>query len=229
LHAPFWIDHADNGIPGLYPESRPSDIITTILYGSKALSLALSRPSLHTIVEKSHWNSRGWTYQEHLLSPNCLFFTDDEVFYSCPENLSVAPTKRSRLENFFGFEDARFSNWREAYVLETHGLRTTYESEIAWGNSWDRVADPLIGRNLHAGKISDYCDTSLIEPKSYESKYVMDISSSSVALIKKRAENRDLQFLNYGGLVQEFIQRQLTYGGDIVAAFSGILSKLWTE
>lgn len=32
---------------------------------------------------KSTWVSRGWTYQEGLLSTRCLVFTDRGVLYNC--------------------------------------------------------------------------------------------------------------------------------------------------
>jgi hypothetical protein len=36
-----------------------------------------------TEVKASHWDTRGWTYQEALLSRRCLVFTDTQVYLQC--------------------------------------------------------------------------------------------------------------------------------------------------
>jgi hypothetical protein len=201
--------------------------MTTISKGTETLHFALSRLSLHDLVKRSYWNKRGWTYQEHVLSHNCLFITDDEVFYSCPDNLSVAPTKNWLA--FTGFGDARFSNWREAYNLETRGLRTTYQSEIEWGTTWDRSADPLVGRVLDANLIYGHGDTSFVkELVSYQT-----VSEAEMAhfcqFAERSVEGGDLKFLQYVEFVKEYSHRRLTNSEDIVPAFAGVLAKLWSN
>lgn len=47
-------------------------------------SIAIGRLSLGEQIQLSHWNTRGWTYQEQLLSSRKLYFSCDEVFYECP-------------------------------------------------------------------------------------------------------------------------------------------------
>ena len=34
-------------------------------------------------IQNSAWNTRGWTFQERLLSKRCLIFTDSRVFFQC--------------------------------------------------------------------------------------------------------------------------------------------------
>lgn len=34
-------------------------------------------------IEASKWNTRGWTYQEFLLSRRCLVFTDTQIYFQC--------------------------------------------------------------------------------------------------------------------------------------------------
>lgn len=46
-------------------------------------SIAIGRISLREQIQCSHWNTRGWTYQEQLLSPRKLYLSCDEVFYEC--------------------------------------------------------------------------------------------------------------------------------------------------
>lgn len=46
-------------------------------------SIGIGRISLREQIQYSPWNTRGWTYQEQLLSPRKLYFSCDEVFYEC--------------------------------------------------------------------------------------------------------------------------------------------------
>lgn len=46
-------------------------------------SIGTGRISLIEQIQCSHWNARGWTYQEQLLSPRKLYFASGEVFYEC--------------------------------------------------------------------------------------------------------------------------------------------------
>ncbi|KAI1856791.1 hypothetical protein JX265_011432 [Neoarthrinium moseri] len=39
----------------------------------------------HVTVDGSEWNTRGWTFQERLLSPRCLIVTRYQVYFSCAE------------------------------------------------------------------------------------------------------------------------------------------------
>ena len=36
-----------------------------------------------TYIERSRWNTRGWTFQERLLSKRCLIFAEGRVFFQC--------------------------------------------------------------------------------------------------------------------------------------------------
>src|SRR5438045_3977911 len=42
-----------------------------------------SLPTLQQQIEKSQWGCRGWTLQEALLSPRCLYFTYDQLYFQC--------------------------------------------------------------------------------------------------------------------------------------------------
>jgi hypothetical protein len=43
------------------------------------------QPSLGVAISKTVWSSRGWTYQEGLLTRRALVFTDHQVYWNCPE------------------------------------------------------------------------------------------------------------------------------------------------
>ncbi|GKT49806.1 uncharacterized protein ColSpa_09987 [Colletotrichum spaethianum] len=50
---------------------------------SEELTLLSLVPDFEDGVEKIFWNSRGWTYQERLLSRRLITFTDDTVYFQC--------------------------------------------------------------------------------------------------------------------------------------------------
>lgn len=77
---------ADAGLAGISPRGPDTDNC-----GRQHLfheidgtcSIGTGRISLIEQMQCSHWNTRGWTYQEQLLSPRKLYFTSGEVFYEC--------------------------------------------------------------------------------------------------------------------------------------------------
>ncbi|KAE9581855.1 hypothetical protein CGCF415_v004313 [Colletotrichum fructicola] len=59
-----------------------SKIQNTARYSDDLLLLALM-PDFEDGVQQMYWNSRGWTYQERLLSRRLLVFTRDTVYFQC--------------------------------------------------------------------------------------------------------------------------------------------------
>lgn len=76
-------EHADAGLPGVTRASRVADrAVARIEIDGKNFTLVDHKESyLHRIMQECRWSSRGWCYQEHMLSPRCLFFATDEVYY----------------------------------------------------------------------------------------------------------------------------------------------------
>lgn len=91
--------NADYGLPGVQSRLRAQVRPRTFAFGIEAL---LGRPKDHSV-----WNSRGWTYQEMVLSRRRLLFTDDEVFFECSQGASAEvstpmepPSLRTSLDGF---------------------------------------------------------------------------------------------------------------------------------
>jgi hypothetical protein len=73
---------ADTGLAGLrIPRLYPEEPIEFEDYGKK-LSFVPTRPGFDHLLEQSVWNTRGWTYQEYVLSSRCIFFTASEVLFA---------------------------------------------------------------------------------------------------------------------------------------------------
>jgi hypothetical protein len=73
--------NANTKLPGATPGSRlpqPTSV------GPGYLNF-LFVPSMHLewLLQDSHYESRGWTFQERFLSRRCLYFTANEVWFEC--------------------------------------------------------------------------------------------------------------------------------------------------
>ncbi|KAF2847963.1 HET-domain-containing protein [Plenodomus tracheiphilus IPT5] len=71
-------DNANIGLKALdAPEAKQN-----IAMYSKDIRLKCLQPAEHYI-RKSAWNTRGWTFQERLLSPRTLIFVSGRMFFQC--------------------------------------------------------------------------------------------------------------------------------------------------
>lgn len=82
---------------GLYPSKKGREDPTMFNWHGKRCALLPSVEDPESVVGRSKWASRAWTYQERLLSRRSLVFTDSELFFTCGQ-----------------------TTYREAYVLESH-------------------------------------------------------------------------------------------------------------
>lgn len=71
--------NADYGIPGAGSIPRQAQRCAKI---GRHLPIEKKR-AWSSDLEGSVWNTRGWTYQEKLLSRRCLVFTDQEAWFTC--------------------------------------------------------------------------------------------------------------------------------------------------
>lgn len=67
------------GLPGVGPKPRKPQPSATIEYEILLSTL----PPLSCVLKESAWITRGWTYQEAILSRRCLFFTECQVYFVC--------------------------------------------------------------------------------------------------------------------------------------------------
>lgn len=74
---------SDAGLPGAEQRPRSAGLSSTFASKGTPITLLSSPSSLTAHVKKSAWAYRAWTYQEHMLSHRCMYFTNDEVFLSC--------------------------------------------------------------------------------------------------------------------------------------------------
>ncbi|ERF75873.1 hypothetical protein EPUS_01239 [Endocarpon pusillum Z07020] len=78
INAPTW----DNpqGIPGVNDSDRWVRQSSEQFDG---MTLVTSHLSLGMVVKSSAWGRRGWIFQEGLMSPRCIVFGPEQVYYQC--------------------------------------------------------------------------------------------------------------------------------------------------
>jgi hypothetical protein len=96
------------GLPGTSTTPRKPSFSVSTRHGS----YVSVPPDPLLKIEDSVWNTRGWTFQEALLSRRRVVFCDDQVYFSCggmacrdPMNLPLKAMHRKNLR--------RFSAWNE--------------------------------------------------------------------------------------------------------------------
>ena len=74
----------DDASTGLFNNSNTASRVgrQCVRY-SKDLGLLIDPPDLNTVLKESKWATRGWTFQEALLSKRLLVFVDQTIYFSC--------------------------------------------------------------------------------------------------------------------------------------------------
>ncbi|KAK1773454.1 heterokaryon incompatibility protein-domain-containing protein [Copromyces sp. CBS 386.78] len=134
------------GLPGVSSRHRPEQLCVQVADG---ISLALYE-SPKVLVTTSKWHTRGWTYQEGLLSKRRLIFTDLLVYFQCyemhgDEVLSIpipdatGPLNgESRHEGFDGIRYISFQH-KESDFGSVFPHRVTHWSDP--GTIWKRISE----------------------------------------------------------------------------------------
>lgn len=118
------------GLPGAAVAGRPRREQSHVNIGS--MSLIGSLPTAHEVICESVWATRGWTYQEAVLSRCLLIFTEYQVHFVCPtriwsEDRASLWKDTPRLGHFCSSLVLKWSQ-----IVETHKFRR--EDEALWGN-----------------------------------------------------------------------------------------------
>src|SRR5436305_6858770 len=76
---------ADAGLPGLSPQTVRTFQQEVVEVGGLTIVPAVEPADLlyDYYLEKSKWSTRGWTFQERLLSPRILVVSHEQVYWEC--------------------------------------------------------------------------------------------------------------------------------------------------
>ena len=69
--------NAESGLPGIENEPRP--LQPKVKIGNTVLVSTMCSPRVH--ISNSVWSTRGWTYQEGVLSRRRLVFTGEQMYF----------------------------------------------------------------------------------------------------------------------------------------------------
>ncbi|KAM7215906.1 Heterokaryon incompatibility protein (HET) domain containing protein [Rhypophila decipiens] len=71
---------ADDAGPTTRSRNREAQQTIEVINGRPYITLL---PDLHQLLQKTTWNTRGWTFQEAILAPRSIVFTSHQVYWCC--------------------------------------------------------------------------------------------------------------------------------------------------
>lgn len=113
----------DHGLPGV-SQARVSHTI----YKACGLSMRAIEDSFPTLFRKSKWESRGWTFQEAMLSTRMLFFTDTGVLFECSQasqedRFALSTSNQLQFTPATAYEDLVFELSSRSFTINSDVLR----------------------------------------------------------------------------------------------------------
>lgn len=138
---------ANAGLPGVSGERDMRQRIIEV----DGMKLANTLPDLVTSVAATFWRSRGWCFQENLLSLRKLVFTPDQTYFHCPHgecNEDSHCFNHDRLapatdHSSLGLNLDNVSNWRvyKNLVAEYSSCELSFEADML--NAFSGIASFL--------------------------------------------------------------------------------------
>jgi len=95
------------GLPGVGRRPRTPQPIARLEGG---LSVISTMRDPHKAIRSSHWATRGWTYQEAVLSRRRLVFTDEQLYFEC-NAMNCWESIYSPLDLVHKTDRSRFHDW----------------------------------------------------------------------------------------------------------------------
>jgi hypothetical protein len=206
----------DHGLPGV---SKPRAPRPTLRVGRHTF-VAVEHPRQD--IESSKWSTRGWTYQEVLLSSRRLVFTDSQVYFQCTssytlegwENQESKLRRNSRLRLVAFPELLSFSKSSQIYetLQEYYGRQLSYNSDVL--NAFAGIFRVFQGLGQHTVNASHFYGIPIIpelrRPTSGNPKITQVTAEVSFGLgLAWKVLRKDSGF----GSINE-LSRQVSHGLD---------------
>ncbi|TPX18490.1 uncharacterized protein E0L32_011603 [Thyridium curvatum] len=142
---------ADSGLPGVdkaIPRTKAQMQIDI-----NGLKIANMLDSHSDAINFSRWNSRGWTYQERLLSKRLLTFTESQVYYVCDQGCygreDLHPDDGTAMLTDF---DARYSlDYEIQDLFEAYGMSVAEYTKRNFTDPKDKIRALLGALNRLTG------------------------------------------------------------------------------
>ncbi|KAL7791992.1 heterokaryon incompatibility domain-containing protein [Trichoderma ceciliae] len=192
---------ASDGLPGV--RSTPRNKQPEILLESGSLLVSAFRDPRQEILASEYW-TRGWTYQEGVLSNRRLVFTENQTYWEC-RCMAAQESLQMPLElvhkNHVALENAADPQRREIPPQTLHG---------------QHMEDYMLGgifKSETSGGHSDGHDGDVIQTDEHRLEYGFPVPDEASTASQLRALNDH---------IRAFSARKLSYAGDSLKAFLGI-------
>jgi Heterokaryon incompatibility protein (HET) len=119
----------NHGLPGV------NSYIRKDLYGGdlRGLRRVSSQTRLYCTIRESKWSTRGWTYQEAMLSRRRILFTEAEVYFECC-GMHCREAVRTSLSLFHRKDMKNFMSWiRPGFFAGAGGISTGWSKGLDAG------------------------------------------------------------------------------------------------
>lgn len=136
------VENATSGLPGIGAMNRTRNVPSVLDVAGVCIGLRTPRMVAHAL-RGEVWDTRGWTYQEKVLSSRQLVFTEHEVFYKClggekgEESCHQSNVVEFTRDSFFSWgELLSVAHGRDAWQIYTDCIGVyskrnfTFESDI---------------------------------------------------------------------------------------------------
>lgn len=205
---------------------------TTGLYGNKSKHLLKERISplyLHNKLLCSRWASRGWTFQEQLLSKRSVVFLDDVCFWDCQREV-LWP--QSAIDGDTG------SSLQLDPLLQVQEPPSSSRHKRRLKSAFKRLKRKLSIRGKRQELTSfdammDLPDHLWRSPPGTHHPFEKSALERAHGKLSRREESQGLtplssipDFKVYIELVCRYSNRNFTYDQDVLPAFSGVLEVL---
>ncbi|MBE3044580.1 HET domain-containing protein [Candidatus Bathyarchaeota archaeon] len=157
-------DNADGGLPGVYPDFPRAETQLRVKIpqeSGKTIAVGNMLDSAKAALNFSTWDTRGWTYQERVLSHRLLSFTHSQVYFYCdrgcscredmypltgPDDDDAADTFNSGYELSFEYDDI-FTIYASAVARYTQRQLTQRSDKInGFQGLLNRLSRPFLGQ-----------------------------------------------------------------------------------
>lgn len=110
-----------HGLTGVDGKERASSRGSKVKFKNIEITSTLKDPQ--GVIQASKWYTRGWTFQEGLLSRRRLIFTDDQVYFEC-NAMNCFESVSGSLENLSQKDKSRAATFMRPGLFESHRRRT---------------------------------------------------------------------------------------------------------
>lgn len=180
-------------------------------YGPELGLLAFRGPE--SVIQESAWSSRGWTYQERLLSTRCLIFAEGKVYFQCRRSLRTqdifndidTSNGQSKKKTKREHRRERRRESRRGRRKAERDIKSESDSDVDSGNE-QRANQRVVAHKSHESYTGD------------DEGWSLDSADSPLGTLGKL---RRRAFWVYMKCVEQYTGRILTKSKDVLAAFQG--------